>query len=201
MNRINHGMALVLAAALIGGCAGNGGARSYDEKFNSVLVSQDGTQLLLLGRQYHYIFAAPPDLLATLRKPQPQEVAAEFAEFEVADDNRVEAVYRLQAAPELDKKQRKALKKQMDGQLDHEFDLKGMRFDANGFTPPPQLVQLTEYAGTTIKLDKGANKTMPPNPTPLRAVGSAVVNAEKGVPLYTITSAPVARAAEPPATD
>lgn len=57
--------------------------RSYSENVTSILISQDGQYLVFIGKAHHYIFAAPPALVATLGAPFRPSVEARLSTFRV----------------------------------------------------------------------------------------------------------------------
>ena len=83
--------ALASAGLLLQGCVTDRlwEERSYSENVKSILISQDGQHLVFIGKAHHYIFAAPPALVATLRAPFRPLVQARLWTFRVDRDERI----------------------------------------------------------------------------------------------------------------
>ncbi|MBI2732080.1 MAG: hypothetical protein HYX44_01830 [Aquabacterium sp.] len=60
--------------------------QTYTEKVSTVMITQDKKQFVILGERYHYIFAAPEDLVALLGSPLKAKAAARFQPFLVTVD-------------------------------------------------------------------------------------------------------------------
>lgn len=55
----------------------------YIENVSSVLISQDKKKIVVIGKEYHYIFDAPTTLVNTLESPIHNKVKASFSDFAV----------------------------------------------------------------------------------------------------------------------
>ena len=62
---------------------------SYTEKITSVLMTEDGTKLVFIGDDYHYIFDAPVGLLYSLSSSFRKSLFASFKEFRVDRNDRI----------------------------------------------------------------------------------------------------------------
>lgn len=49
---------------------------AYTENVSSILISQDGTKLIIICPNYHYVFKMPPNLVAIIRSPVHKYVEA-----------------------------------------------------------------------------------------------------------------------------
>lgn len=89
------------AATLVGiGLAGcstepNVKIRTYTEQVSTLLLSANGEQLVVLGKQYHYIFKAPPELVHLASSPLKTHVTALIDPFEVKLDGTITGTYTL----------------------------------------------------------------------------------------------------------
>lgn len=83
---------------LLGGCLTSKlpPPNSYEESFDTMLVSQDGKKLAIIGRQFHYIFDVPPELSAILHTSFRNQLSASFWGFTVAPDNSISGYVRLE---------------------------------------------------------------------------------------------------------
>ncbi|WP_230460924.1 hypothetical protein [Burkholderia ubonensis] len=98
-----HFLALSIATAsgLTAGCKGIGPITDrwledskYDETLSAFLITQDGKKLVVLGKQYHYIFDMPPQLRAVMTAPYRQKLDTEFIGFEAQGDT-ISGRYRM----------------------------------------------------------------------------------------------------------
>ena len=56
---------------------------TYTETVSSVLISQDGKHLVVIGKNYHYNFDVPKAIVKTLQSPFHRSVSASFKSFHV----------------------------------------------------------------------------------------------------------------------
>ena len=90
-----------LTAGGLAGCAGIGGNRphSYTETITSVLVSEDGGHLAVIGDGHHYLFDAPPAVVQALRAPAIHaRLTGVFSPFHVDLHNVITGEVTLQVA-------------------------------------------------------------------------------------------------------
>ena len=57
---------------------------TYKERVSSVLISQDGKTLAVIGKDHHYLFEAPPVITRTLTSDYQKFTTAAFGTFSVA---------------------------------------------------------------------------------------------------------------------
>ena len=95
---------LTQVALAVSGCASEPPVhqRTYTEKVSTLLLSKDGKQLVILGAAHHYVFDAPPDLVALTQSPLKTRVEARIAPV-AARDGRVEGGVVLITKPMLDR--------------------------------------------------------------------------------------------------
>lgn len=144
-------------------------SRNFIEEISTFLITQDGKQLIVAGKQHHYIFAVNDTLKFILTWPEKKRVKAAFQGFSVRSDQSVSGMYTLSVdygqdlSPEMKKlllskgfSDNKAGKK-----LYHSGWLQGTRYLADKFELPATMqlnqnysINMTEYqpsASTTIK--------------------------------------------------
>jgi hypothetical protein len=76
--------AVVTALLAVGVDALADDASNYTERISSVLISQDEKKLVVVTRNYHYIFPAQPTLVKTLKGSFHPHVSGRFADFRVS---------------------------------------------------------------------------------------------------------------------
>jgi hypothetical protein len=90
-HRIFFIIILVIFAAT--GCATNAvldkmnDVVTYTEEVSSILISEDGKQLVFIGNNYHYIFDVPEQLLLTLKSSFSKSISAHFGKFRIGNNN------------------------------------------------------------------------------------------------------------------
>jgi len=92
-HRIFFIIILVIFAAT--GCATNAvmdkmdSVVTYTEEVSSILISEDGKQLVFIGNNYHYIFDVPEQLLLTLKSSFRKSISAHFGKFRIDKNNNI----------------------------------------------------------------------------------------------------------------
>lgn len=71
---------------------------AYTEQIDSFLMTSDGSKLVVLGRQYHYILDAPASLRGLLASSFRSKVQASFADFAVDRSEKLEGRLRVYAS-------------------------------------------------------------------------------------------------------
>jgi hypothetical protein len=61
-------------------------ASKYTEHISSVLISQDEKKLVVVTRNFHYIFLAQPTLVKTLKSSFHPYVSGRFSDFRVSSN-------------------------------------------------------------------------------------------------------------------
>jgi len=82
--------------------------RTYHEKVDSFLITEDGSTLVVLGEKYHYIFEASPNLKKVLLGSFRPMVVAHFPDFYVTTDNKITGNYTLYLDKDAPEEQRKS---------------------------------------------------------------------------------------------
>jgi hypothetical protein len=133
----------------------------YDETALSFLVTEDGSNLVVLGEKYHYIFDhIAPSLTHVLGSPLRTVVAADLTNFRVRRDNAVTGDYTLQLLEQASAEERnRAIEAGFVApELTLSGHLKGVRYSAEGFPSPPEtqrfarpyVVSITEDAESKL---------------------------------------------------
>ncbi|KAG8152938.1 5-formyltetrahydrofolate cyclo-ligase [Burkholderia catarinensis] len=113
----------------------------YRETLSAFLISADGKKLVVIGKQYHYIFDVPPGLAVNLTAPYRPKLYTDFDDFETHGD-KISGRYVLQLshedAPSGSELRERAL---ADGFKDRGYRLmesgtiSGKRYQPNDVTP------------------------------------------------------------------
>ncbi|WP_175969984.1 5-formyltetrahydrofolate cyclo-ligase [Burkholderia sp. BCC0322] len=113
----------------------------YRETLSAFLISADGKSLVVIGKQYHYIFDVPPALAVNLTAPYRPKLYTDFDDFETHGD-KITGRYVLQLsrddAPSGSELRERAL---ADGFKDQGYTLtesgtiSGKRYQPNDVTP------------------------------------------------------------------
>ncbi|MBZ5790473.1 5-formyltetrahydrofolate cyclo-ligase [Burkholderia contaminans] len=138
----------VAAYGMLAGCTDFGPVTNhvmkdpeYRETLSAFLISEDGKKLVVLGKQYHYIFDVPPALAVNLTAPYRPKLYTDFDDFETHGD-KISGRYILQLsredAPAGSELRERAL---ADGFKDERYRLtesgtiSGKRYRPNDVTP------------------------------------------------------------------
>lgn len=142
--------------------------RTYSEKLQGVLISADKKTLVVVGGQYHYVFAAPAQVVAALDPQlQPGIEAAGFQGFRVSADNKIQGRLVLQtrrnASPAQLQAARQAGFEERGGLMLAEASMHGERYAARDGAPLPlqklnkdYYVHITEETSAAAKVLKAA---------------------------------------------
>ena len=137
---MNHKRRVILAWGLLqltlgGGCstAPKITHQTYTEKVSVVMITQDKQQFVILGERYHYVFAAPEELVALLSSPLKAQASALFEPFFVKLDGQTRGKYHLSlpatlSRAEIDQAKAMDFVQQTDGSWLLEGELRGKRF-------------------------------------------------------------------------
>lgn len=107
--------------------------QTYSEQVSVVMITRDKAQFVVLGERYHYIFAAPEELVALLSSPLKTQAHAVFDPFFVKLDGQTRGKYHLRLPSTLrptEMNEAKAMDfvQQPDGSWLLEGELRGKRF-------------------------------------------------------------------------
>ncbi|MCG2575911.1 hypothetical protein LZ012_02755 [Dechloromonas sp. XY25] len=170
MNTLRRALILLGGAAAIPmsmGCItaavmSGGDRETYTETVDSVLVSADGKTLAVLGKDYHYLFEAPPAIKLLLESDLREVVDASFHTFMVDANQHISGGYFLRlgknASPEQkDKALAAGFKPQPSGgTLTYNGTLSGTRYAANGIQATAASQKLRKTYTITISAEKSA---------------------------------------------
>ncbi len=169
MNSLRRALILIGGAAAIPmsmGCVttallSGGDRETYTETVDSVLVSADGKTLAVLGKEYHYLFEAPPAIKLLLQSDLRDVVDASFHGFSVDANQRISGGYFLRlgknASPEQrDKAIAAGFKVLNSGDLSYNGTLNGTRYAANGVHATAASQKLRKSYTITISAEKSA---------------------------------------------
>jgi hypothetical protein len=153
------------AAGLLTGCLTNALFKNeeYSEDISSVLISQDGKKLVVIGKQHHYIFEAPRVIVQTLRSSFHSSVAGAFGKFFVDSDGQTIGRYRLVLSKStVDQDRADALaagyESADDGQLSFNGELRGVRYSAGDVRLPATAEKLNNSYRVLISAEQSTAK-------------------------------------------
>ncbi|WP_254608614.1 5-formyltetrahydrofolate cyclo-ligase [Burkholderia lata] len=145
----------------------------YRETLSAFLISADGKNLVVIGKQYHYIFDVPPALVVNLTAPYRPKLYTDFDDFETHGD-KISGRYVLRLArkdaPAGSELRERALAdgfKDQRSELTESGTISGKRYRPNDVTPSsiPQAFN-HEYDVKVIErpsvLGKGAKIALSP---------------------------------------
>lgn len=98
MNKRLFVLFISIASLLLASCASlNAPTKHYTEEFSSIMVASDNSKIVILGKNYHYLFDMPNMLKKSLDSNIRQRVSAAFPdEFRIGVDGRTTGWFRLQ---------------------------------------------------------------------------------------------------------
>lgn len=143
--------------------------RNFVEEVSTFLITQDGKNLIVAGKQHHYIFTANNTLKFILTWPEKKRVKAAFHDFSVRSDQSVSGTYELVVKD--DQNLTAEMKQQLlskgfaenkaEKTLRHHDWIQGTRYSADKFKMPATMqlnqkytINMSEYqpsASATIK--------------------------------------------------
>jgi len=69
--------------------------KSYIETFQSFLVSSDGSQLVIVGNKFHYIFPVEEELRSILFSDRLEGIHPKFSSYKLYENNGIKGKYRF----------------------------------------------------------------------------------------------------------
>ena len=107
------------------------------EKVSSILITKDEKKLVIMTKDYHYIFDAPLSIAITLRSKFHKNVFGEFGKFHVNSSGEILGEYMFKLSKfSSQQEQRDALaagyRQHIDGSMTIEGELKGQRYSSSG---------------------------------------------------------------------
>jgi hypothetical protein len=167
----------------------------YQEDISSILITEDGKQLVILGNKYHYVLKAPPNLSEILRSPISKHVVAKIPPLLVTEDGKITGVLYLvmeDSVPSPIKEHATPFGFRPDGwrgMFSYESRLEGVRYIEKQVLPPQPTIGLRQTYSITIEEFKPRNGEKSPlqlvlTPVTLTVDGVLMLGA---VPLFAFT--------------
>ena len=117
----------------------------YVESVSSLLISSDDKNIVVITEKYHYIFDAPPDMVAALKAPFHRSIEGSLGTLFIAGSGAASIRYELllkDAATPQERDQALAAGFQARGKasdtLSIRGELHGTRYESGGVQPPAQ---------------------------------------------------------------
>lgn len=160
MNRRLFITALVLSISGLSGCITTSALfsevekkeyKEYSESVSRILSTPDGKKIVVIGKDYHYIFDVSSKLIALMNSPLHPYLSAEMKGFDVSLDSKVRGtfiLYLAEGASEDNKKLAESFGFTPEKPSPYlQFWISGMRYSAGKINvPPAQAVELNrEY--------------------------------------------------------
>jgi hypothetical protein len=168
--------------------------RTYTENVDSVLISADGSKLVFLGAEYHYVFAAPVHLTALLDSPLHEKVKASMSQFNVDEDGNVSGniSIALESDSTIEKQQAALMGFEVWGESFsyQKIALSGKRYAAKGFEASKVDKKYLSKAYSVTVRDKNAfnGKKILYVLTPITVAADGVLTI-LAIPLYPVAIA------------
>lgn len=157
--------------------------REYKENISSILVTSDGSKLVFVSDEYHYIFQSPQLLTDTFGASFYRSVRADFNQFYVSRSNGVSGSLDLilpADAPDADRAAAAAsgFKCQHWGDREVcrvEVQMTGRRYAADGVLPTGKSQALNQSYSVYVSADEGAGAKVLLTPVTVAADGVLLV--------------------------
>lgn len=165
--------------------------RTYGERVSSVLISKDERKLVILTKDYHYVFDATPMIVSTLKGAFHQSISANFGTLVVNPSGAVSISFKLSLAKEAsDADKQEAIRagylQTKNGGIYTEGELRGVRYAAGGVVPPELPTQLNkEYLISVVIRQGPGEKAAKTLLTPITVTTDGVLILA-GIPLLAI---------------
>jgi len=157
---------------------------TYKERVSSVLISQDGKTLAVIGKDHHYLFEAPPIITSTLTSDYQKFTTATFGTFSVAvvwdGSEAIMGSYSLQIDPSATAEVRKSAKgvgfaEDAEGGLKVQGVLHGIRYGAGNVSIESRAHRLTREYYVEVSAPSKADPTAKVLLTPLAVLADGVI--------------------------
>ena len=133
------------------------------EEVSSFLITKDDKQLIVIGKEYHYIFTANDETLKfILRWPENNRVKATFSSFNIKNDQSLSGSYTFKVdnrnglTPELSRLLiSKGFTKTNNEIFIYQAKLKGTRYLAGDFKVPSTMQLKQKYSITMVESSNG----------------------------------------------
>lgn len=153
-----------LCAGLVGMAGGLSGCtaelyrrKEYKEVVSSVLFTEDMKKIVIIGKDYHYIFDAPEALVRSLRSGLHARMHARFYPFDVHADQRITGKLSLLidvelSAEEVEQAMGLGFKPRVESGYVLHMELSGIRYDSGGIqaTAPSQRLNKTYTVSVSV---------------------------------------------------
>jgi hypothetical protein len=167
--------------------------RNFVEEVSSFLITEDGKNLIVIGKEHHYIFSANDTLKVILSWPEKKRVKASFQTFSIRSDQTVSGMYNLDIENSQNlTAETKALllskgfsENKLEKRLYHSGWIQGTRYSADKFQVPATMKFNQTYTIKMIESVSSASEAIKRillTPLALTADGLLILG---GVPLMT----------------
>lgn len=149
MNRLRRTLSLTIGSSfltLLPGCAGTTKQppeekHTYEERVSSVLITEDGKYIVVIGYKYHYVFGVPGALVKALGSSFHKSIIGAFSVFEVGKSGETAGKYKLilkRKATESEKQEAidVGFTEAADGTISYGGTLVGTRYASPAFEGP-----------------------------------------------------------------
>ena len=135
--------------------------KRYEEEVSSVLFTEDMKKIVIIGKDYHYIFDAPEALVRSLRSGLHARMRARFYPFDVHADQRITGKLALlidedMAAEEVEQAMDMGFKPGSDSGYFLTINLSGIRYDSGGIQATAPSQRLNRTYTITVSVDHTA---------------------------------------------
>ena len=164
---------------------------SYQEYIDTVLMSQDGKNVVVVGKEYDYIFSDASDLSRLIKSDVHPYLSAEFGGFSVVPGNRVSGTLKLNLtstdASVIQKATALGFHSSSTKKLQVQLPLHGIRYRKNPEVKVGESYKLNRSYSVQVFLPKKVDvgETMM---TPLKVAGAGAMMLLFGVPLLVMTA-------------
>lgn len=196
----------VCFAVLLSGCMTRSlfENREYKENISSILMTSDGSKLVFVSDEFHYIFQTPQLLTDTFGAPFYRSVQANFNQFYVSRSDTVTGSFDLilpVSAPDGDRQAASAAgfvcKRIGERELCRAtVEMKGKRYAASGTFPVGRNHLLNKSYLVYVSADEGAGAKALLTPLTVAADGAILIGG-LGLTVVSITGLSVVCASEP----
>ncbi|MGY8812315.1 MAG: hypothetical protein ACKVK5_14930 [Pseudomonadales bacterium] len=196
----------VCFAVLLSGCMTRSlfENREYKENISSILVTADGSKLVFVSDDYHYIFQAPKLLTDTVGAPFYRSVQANFDQFYVSRSDTVTGSFDLivpVSAPDGDRQAASAAgfacKRIGERELCRAtVEMQGKRYAASATLPVGRNHLLNKSYLVYVSADEGAGAKALLTPLTVAADGAILIGG-LGLTVVSVTGLSVVCASEP----
>jgi len=157
-----------LCAGLVGVAGGLSGCTEalyrkteYKEVVSSVLFTEDMKKIVIIGKDYHYIFDAPEALMRSLRSNLHARMHASFYPFDVHTDQSITGKLSLLidedlSAEEVEEAIGLGFKPRVESGYVLHMELSGIRYDSGGIQATAPSQRLNKTYTITVSVDHTA---------------------------------------------